>query len=231
MINKLFNFFKQKSNEKELDYITKQEIIKQIGIKNPVILEAGACEGYDTEEWAILMPKAEIHSFEPVLQNYELTKERVKNYKNVKIYNLALSDKAEKTEIYVSKNLRDESSGAAQSSILSPKEVLNTHQYIKFPEKQEVQSINLDEWAEKNNVNRIDFMWLDLQGAEYKVLKAAPKILSTVKVLHTEVSFKEMYDDSILYPEFKDWLSSQGFKVIKEDLRYEDMGDALLVRQ
>ena len=61
-------------------------------------------------------------------------------------------------------------------------------------------------------------------------MNSSPKILKTVKVIHTEVSLKEMYENSILYPEMKKWLYEKKFKLKIEALPWPDMGNVLFIR-
>ena len=82
-----------------------------------------------------------------------------------------------------------------------------------------------------NNIDHIDFMWLDMQGAEYQMLKKSKIILPTVKVIFTEVSLLQMYEDCPLYPEFRAWLESEGFEVVAEQLPWKDMGNVLFIRK
>jgi hypothetical protein len=55
-------------------------------------------------------------------------------------------------------------------------------------------------------------------------------VLPAVTAVYTEVSLKEMYAGSRLYPEYRAWLEAQGFALIAEDLRWADMGNALFAR-
>ena len=94
-----------------------------------------------------------------------------------------------------------------------------------------VDTFTIDDWAQKYQVDKIDFAWLDLQGAEFKVLNGSPRIFSTINVLFTEVSLIETYSGVMLYPAFREWLESHKFQVVLEDLPYKDMGNVLFVRQ
>lgn len=205
--------------------------IKKYSPKDPVILEAGASDGTDTIEFPKLFPNSKIYAFEPVSKNYSVLSSRVSNLKNVFIFRLALSDKNESCEINISKNVNKLNSTASSSSLLKPKEHISFHPEIVFDTKETVEATTIDSWAQKNNISKIDVLWLDLQGMEYKVLKASPVILETVKVVYSEVSLKEMYEDSLLYEDFKKWMSQQGFSVKKEYLQWEDMGNVLFVRK
>ena len=146
-------------------------------------------------------------------------------YNNINCYNSALGDHSGFTRINVS-----EGKSNASSSILKPKEHLNVHPDVFFNKEIEVPIITLDKWAEENSIEKVDFLWFDLQGFEYQVLNASPKILSTVKTIYTEVSFINAYENTLLYPEFKKWLENEGFYENILDSQNSDMGNALFVR-
>jgi len=112
-----------------------------------------------------------------------------------------------------------------------PKEHLNTNLAVLFEEKIHVQALTLDGWAEQYGIEKVDYMWLDMQGAEYAVLQASSKILKTVKVIFTEVSLMELYEGTTLYPQFKEWLQAQGFTLVKEVLPWDSCGDALFIKE
>lgn len=204
--------------------ISKEQIAKYIP-ENPIILEAGASDGKDTLAFSTLYPKGKIYAFEPVPNIYGMLKERTKACKNVHTFPIALSDVSGEATMYVS-------SGASHgsSSLLDPKGHIDFHKNVHFKEQIKVKIKTLDEWATENGVERIDFMWLDMQGGEYKALKSGTNILKTVQGIFTEVSLLEMYEGAPLYPEFRAWLEGQGFKVAAEELLWEDMGNVLFVR-
>ena len=211
-------------------WISKQEIIRYLPSKNITILEAGAYDGSDTLAWSKLLPEAKIYAFEPEPMAYKKLKDKVKKCTNVIPYNKALNDISGEVTFYVSQNGND-TEGTFSSSLLKPKEHINVCPHIKFEKQIKVKAINLDDWAKKNNIEKIDFLWIDMQGAEFKVLQAAPLILKTVKVIFSEVSLKEMYEGTPLYNQFKTWLQTKGFTVKKEELLHEDMGNVLFVKK
>jgi FkbM family methyltransferase len=198
--------------------------------ENPVILEAGAFEGEDAVVMSQVWPKGIIHTFEPVPLLYLKTKAKTFNCKNVRCYQMALSETTGKAKFYVSSDNENDVSGS--SSLLEPKEHLKIYPSVKFNRSIEVQTINLDEWAQINNVDHIDFMWLDMQGAELAMLKACPNILKTVKLIFIEIAFAETYKNMPLYQEVRPWLESQGFTVIYEETcgAAKAEGNALFIR-
>ena len=205
-----------------------KELLKKILPKNSVILEAGTANGNDTVEFGQMFPEGKIIAFEPVPHLYRAAKDKTLHLKNVALYQYALGEEKCKLPLYIStinNNVSD------SSSLLEPKEHLIFHENVKFKDVIEVDVVNLDEFCIENGISKIDFMWLDMQGYEFKMLKSSPKILSTVTAIYTEVSLKEMYAGSELYKEYRTWLESQGFNVELEELPWEDMGNVLFVRK
>jgi hypothetical protein len=108
---------------------------------------------------------------------------------------------------------------------------LKEHPKVVFPGKAQIKTTTLDKWAEEQEVEKVYFLWLDLQGHEPAVLKASLKILSTVKIIYTEVSLKQLDEGTLLYPEFRIWLREKGFRVNREELAWKDTGNVLFVRE
>lgn len=60
----------------------------------------------------------------------------------------------------------------------------------------------------------VDFLKLDIQGAELAALRHAPIVLSKTLVVHCEVSFFEIYKDQALFSEVELYMRSMGFELI-----------------
>jgi hypothetical protein len=85
----------------------------------------------------------------------------------------------------------------------------------------------LDDFMDFNGIQMIDLLWLDLQGMEPAVLRKSPSALKKIRLIHTEVSFVETYKGVVLFPEFNSFLISHGFKLLKLNKDFKDMGNAL----
>ena len=192
---------------------------------NPVILEAGAHIGIDTIEMSKFWPAAKIYAFEPVPDIFKKLKENTKKFKNVKCFDIALSDHSGSAKLFISSGSSDGS-----SSLLQTKEHLSLHPNVLFKEAIDIKTITLNDWAEMNNIKYIDFLWLDLQGLELHVLKQSENFLNIVKAIMTEVSLIENYAGGVLYTELKEWLNSRGFKVQREEIAWSDGGNVFFVR-
>ena len=204
-----------------------KSILKRYLPKNPIIIDCGAHIGSDSIELAKIFTQGKIHSFEPVPALYKFLKFNSRKQSNIFCYELALSNTNGIAKMFVSSGTSD-----ASSSLLKPTGHLVDHPNVHFDNGIEVKTQTLDTWAEKNNIDKVDFLWLDMQGFELQMLKASNKILHTIKALHTEVSIKETYADAVLYKEFRVWLEGLGFELIAESiLKGTDMGNALFVRK
>lgn len=201
------------------------DIIRQHLPPSPTVFEAGAHIGSDTSEMAETWPDAKIYAFEPIPKIFKQLRSNTKRFKNVHCYKLAIGEKSGNVKIYVSGGASDGS-----SSILAPKEHLNLHPDVTFPEQISVKVESIDSWAKNQEIKDIDFLWLDLQGLELAALKGANRILKTVSAIHTEVNLVEVYEGVPLYPELKSWLKNYDFRVEIEAIDWDDGGNVLFVK-
>ena len=191
---------------------------------NPIVLEAGARFGKDTRRMSLLWPQGHIHTFEPVPSLFNQLSDTAQKLQNVTCYNTALSDCVGTLPLHVSGGQSD-----ACSSLLTPLTCLEERPLITFERTIMVPVTTIDAWAKKQGVTHIDFMWLDLQGAELLALEGAENILKTVKVILIEINLTERYKDAPLVNDIKTWLTLRGFKLDQEALHHETWGDALFI--
>lgn len=72
----------------------------------------------------------------------------------------------------------------------------------------EVQTHRLDDMPELTN---IDYLKIDLQGAELDVIRGGPKALQNAVVIHTEAAFVPLYKGQPLFGDVDAALRAQGF--------------------
>lgn len=196
-------------------------LLKKFLPHNPVILEAGAQFGEDTEWMSEMWPEARIYSFEPNPESYADLQKRAAKLNNVSTHNVALSNTKGTFPFYIC--------GGA-SSLLRPTDNINEayfHSDLNHPIM--VNSITLDEWAAKNNVTSIDFMWLDMEGNELRALHGALGILPKVKIIYTEVNLLEFWHGCVQYDTLKKWLEDHGFTQIWADIVPNWHGNVLFI--
>ena len=180
------------------------EIIKANLPQNPIILEAGAQFGEDTGWMSKLWPTGQIHAFEPSPTSFLQLNKKLKEQKNVFCYNLALSNVEGQLSFYTA--------GGA-SSLLKPTKSFNDayfHADLNHPIK--VQCTTINKWAQKHNIKKIDFLWLDMEGNELNALKGASTLLKNIKLIFTEVNFQTFWENCATYKHLKRWLALNGFR-------------------
>ncbi len=193
------------------------KLAKKLLPVNSHILEAGAADGYESATMAQSWPKGILYAFEPVLELFTTLQKNVAGLSNAHIFRLALSDRKGTATFHISELNENPGVPFYSGSLLEPKDHLTYVKQVSFPRKITVPTTTIDAWAQENNIKRIDFMWLDMQGHELTALKHANSILNTVKLIYIEVSFVKAYANQALYTEVKQWLEAQGFEVYGGD--------------
>lgn len=191
--------------------------VKPLLPENPIILEAGPYNGDDTRKIAQFWTKGKIYAFEPVPQIFALLEKKTSMLKNVVRFPFALSNKKGKQIFFISEYTDNPGIAGASGSLLPPAEHTIREKDVVFTKQIAVSTQTIDLWAKENNISRIDFMWLDMQGHELNALKRATTILSSVKLIYTEVEFAKAYKDQPLFNDIKVWMESQGFSIIALD--------------
>jgi len=170
--------------------------------KDSIIFEIGSHMGFDTEKIYNLSNNAEIHSFEPDPRNLEILNKR-EITKIAKINSYAISNQDGESDFILSSgkppgdcgyDIINNSDWSASSSLRNPKEVLELVPWCKFENKIKVNTKKLDSYCMENNIKKIDFIWMDVQGCEDLVFEGAINILNNTKYIFTEYSNKEYYD-------------------------------------
>lgn len=188
-----------------------KERIKQYLPEKPCILEAGAHIGRDTVKLSKLWPLGTIYAFEPVPALYAQLVESTKGLPNVLCYPSALSTTVGSAVLHVSSG-----ASTAASSLLEPYEYTRERPMVVFTELV-VPTTTLDVWAAENSVPSIDFMWLDMQGYELKVIEHS-RMLSTVQCILVEVSLTERFKGNPLYGPLLTWFETHGFEPVQQDI-------------
>lgn len=186
-----------------------------------VIIEAGAFDGKDTKKLSAFFPNATIHAFEPVPEIFDKLTSQTSANTNVHRYQVALSNKTGSISFYIAQNPKKPGKICQAGTIMVPKERLQKSPII-YPKTITVSTTTLDDWAEQNHIKRVDFLWLDLQGHELAVLKAATDLIKGVSIIFLEVNFIEAYQDQPSPQEIDEWLKNKGFEALARDFEDEN---------
>jgi hypothetical protein len=128
---------------------------------------------------------------------------------------MALGNRTEVSEMHVS--VTGSSGGEQSSSLLTPAATREEFPFVDFREETvPVKVTRLDDWAACRGIRRVDFLWLDLQGAELDALVGCGHLLEGVSAIHCEVQNVPLYHGAPLCPEILRWLEVRGFRVARE---------------
>lgn len=176
--------------------LSMEELSSLISKNHPVILEIGCNDGTDTKRLRTAFPKATIHCFEPD------ARAQIRFVNNggldicTSLHRTAVGAVDGKVIFNVSsgrENLEMPRGWDLSGSIRKPLSVLTEVPWIKFENQVEVAITTLDLFFEKYELSLVDFIWMDVQGAELDVIRGGAKALKSVRYLYTE------YDDGGLY--------------------------------
>jgi len=206
----------------------------------PIIFDIGACEGESSIGYKSRFPISVIHSFEPLPDNIELIKKNIKRYgySDIFLNEVCLSDIDGFAQFNVSSGIPDGIDlkdyteleyWNKSSSLLNPGNIDKLYNWLEFKEQIQVQTVTLENYCSTNGISAIDFIHMDVQGAELLVLNGAGPMLNKVNIIWMEVSSAEIYEGQPLKEEVNTYMKSHGFEKIL-DIGDHITGDELWLR-
>ena len=208
--------------------ITKELIQECVGKSDTIILEIGCNDGSHTLWFLKTFENPRIYCFEPDPRAIARFKKKVGRHPNVNLFEIAVSDHNGDVTFYQSDGQLNEKSAENMSegwdlsgSVRRPKEHLKIHPWINFDKNITVKTKTLDTWCNEHGIDIIDFIWMDVQGAEIDVFKGGMKALAKTRFLYTEYNNIELYHGQRTLKQLLDYLKN--FKIL---IKYP--GDVLL---
>ena len=184
------------------------------------IIDGGANIGIETIRFANFFPNAKIISVEANKSNYEMLKKNTENYENVIALYAALYNQEKK--LYLSNPQKNKSDNFNESFFIDNNKINNS---------EEVNGITLSKILSENNIEMIDILKLDIEGAEkYLFDKTANAWIQKVQVLIFECSDIDVGASGVTQQiynvisqnniEFKSHLCGENLVLIKKESEY-----------
>jgi FkbM family methyltransferase len=179
-----------------------------------VIFDIGSCHSLESVEFAKRYKNAEIFAFEANPETYKVCLENTKDYPAISVINKAVNDFDGRCLFYPMDKDRtittwEDGNQGASSLYRANGTYDHIEKYVQY--EIEVPCTRLDTFCESQNIKKVDFIWMDLQGAELKALQSLGSILDTVKIIHTELEINPMYDGQCLFKDVNEYLNCRGF--------------------
>lgn len=197
-------------------------IVRKYG--NPKgILHIGANRGQEAEAYNkhcsnVVWVEAIPHVFNDLVTN-------VSKYRHVCI-NACVSDTEGETVTFHESNNESQS-----SSFLNLGTHKEAHPEVQYVKDYEMVTTTIQGLYRDHNLSGLDFLAMDIQGAEMLALKGMGDLLNEFKFAYLEVNTCEVYEGCALLPTIDKYLSGFGFKKVEEKIfKQWGWGDALFIK-
>jgi FkbM family methyltransferase len=168
--------------------------------------------------------KCHVYAFECNPSAIEICKSNIGQNPNVTLVPYGVWDKSGKRSFY---KVKHENIGA--SSFFKINKKVYTQEKLK-QKKISVDCIRLDEFLKENNIDGIDLLCMDVQGASYQVLSSLGDNLKNIKYIIVELEVQPLYSGEILYQDVDKFLLNSGFKRVSEPIDSKNFfGDFLYI--
>ena len=180
------------------------KIIREEIHEGDIVIDVGANIGYYTLIFAQLVGSSgKVFAFEPEPKNFEILKKNIEinNYQNIVAEQKIVSDKSGIVKLFIAEH------GIVGHRINQEK---SSQKFI------EVESIILDNYIKKLNLdNKINFIKIDVEGSEPKVLEGTKEIIqkSNQLKIFTEFNREVVKEYGIEPKEMIDLFYRNGFKI------------------
>lgn len=198
------------------------DLINRYAPNPKVILDIGALDCAQSRFFTEQLPNTRVVAFEPSPDNVGLCRES-----GIELVEKVALDYTGQTDFYAIKP--GTNSGA--SSIYEP-----LGEILPWDEKPVYSRITIpctriDDWAREADVKQIDAVWMDVQGAELKVLKGFGSLLDKVSVIATEVETSPVYHgDPVQFAELSKFMFEHDFVLVDYKQAWEKEADLLYVK-
>ena len=166
--------------------------------KNDIVIDIGAHIGYFTTYAANNANNGTVYSIEPYKESFEILKKNLElnSLTNVKLFHGAISKVTEQITLYIDRN----------------NEIGNCiFKTDKTTESEKVDSFSLKDFIKNNKIEKIDFLKIDCEGAEFEIILNFDKELMK-KIDKISAEIHENNNTKSL-DELVDFLRKNNFKV------------------
>jgi len=180
------------------DYFNSTVYLKE----GDTVLDIGANIGTTTLLFSgIVGEKGRIFSFEPVTHNVLHSNIEKNNIRNVKVIPNGVSDKVGRGEIEMSDYCLDSS--------------ITKRKYTKdyYVNKRTIDLISLDMFAKEMNLDKVDFVKMDIEGAEELAIRGAEKLIDRYHPKWSISSYHIDFDNEPQHDKLVKLLKERGYKI------------------
>ncbi len=216
IINKLGYRISRVSKKHHL--INFDELLKEkINKENPIIFDVGGNVGGSIKKFKKIFNKPIIHSFEPNKEVFKIMKKNYQNDSHVFCNNFALGNIIEERNF----NITAASGKSSFYKINNNSDWTKNRKFstsIILTEKVKVNTV--DDYLRERKIDSIDFMKLDTQLYEDKILEGSLYSLKNnkIKIILVEIIFNDYYEKYFTFSDIEKYLIPNNFRMVGIDL-------------
>jgi FkbM family methyltransferase len=190
------------------------------------VLHLGASYGQERNEYDNYC-KGDILWVEAIPEVYEKLKENIKPFKKQMAYNACLSNVNGQEVVFNVSNNESQS-----SSMLELGTHILIHPEVHYIDQITMETIRADKLLKKYDFTNINFLNVDLQGAEHLAIEGMGDLIKNIDYALLEVNMKETYKGCMLIENLDYFMMQRGFERVETgDWVAETWTDALYVRK
>lgn len=184
-----------------------------------IVLDIGSVTALDSINLARVFEDAAIYTFEPVPANHESCQEHISSQttdiqERIHLQRIALNDQTGPMTFWELDEFAAAKRGKLNRGISSKHQIINPdvqrwEHNVQRPIT--VVGYRLDDWCKEYNIDRVDVIHMDVQGAELDVLNGAGSMLDNVQFIMATVGIKPRYHKHIMKADIDMYLQKRGF--------------------
>lgn len=192
--------------------------------KEPIVLMHIGSAGSNFDKWKNISKNSILISLDGTLKS----ENQIKNFQKVINQNIIISNVSSKSKFYITKD-------TDCSSLLEPNYNTYKHWYAahRFKTKKRIYTdvVEINQFLKKNNIKYIDWLVIDIQGMDLKVIKKLKnEIKKNISIIDIEPGFEPFYKNAdeisevFIYMkkfyEFEDMKFGYNYKVRSKNLNF-----------
>lgn len=190
------------------------------------VLHLGASYGQERNEYDNYC-KGDVLWVEAIPEVYEKLKENITPFRNQMAFNACLSNVNGQEIVFNVSNNESQS-----SSMLELGTHILIHPEVHYIEQITMKTIRADKLLENYDFSNINFLNVDLQGAEHLAIEGMGDLIKNIDYALLEVNMKETYKGCMLIEDLDYFMMQRGFERAETgDWVAETWTDALYVRK
>lgn len=227
-----FGYDIKKINYKKFYDISFEEILKNNLPNNPIIFDIGANKGQSIEKYLKIFDNPQIHSFEPIKYEIDILKKKYKDNKNIHLNDFALGEKNEYKNFNITVKTDNSSFNKINLDtewvkVRSKQNNTSIQNYVDKIEK--VKVITLDEYVKSKKIKDIDFIKIDTQGYEDKILEGSLETIkrNKISIIQTEIMFDNNYNKYLNFIDIEKYIIPHNFRIVGIDMVHDNIFSGL----